>query len=344
MKILYGVQTTGNGHLSRAKEMIPLLKSMGHDVQVLFSGQANQNLFQDIAIFNPHNVCKGFTFFTFEGKINYFKTIKSIDISRFYRDIRSYRSCRFDLVITDFEPISARIAKQNNIPSIGIGHQYAFLHRIPRIKTYNPFPYFILKNFAHPLFPIGLHWHHFNQPILPPIIPKYLTNKETISNKILVYLPVEDKNAVESILKTIQSYDFYIYGHSKVDLDIENLHYRQYSRANFLTDLSDCYGVICNAGFELPSEALYLGKKLLVKPLHGQMEQESNALAIAQLNIGIVTKTLHTNVILNWLNNAQNLSLVRYPNDSSEKIATWINKGNWHNLNPLLESAWEIRY
>lgn len=45
-------------------------------------------------------------------------------------------------------------------------------------------------------------------------------------------------------------------------------------------DLTDCSGVIANAGFARSSESLYLGKKLLVKPLEGQLEQESNGLAL----------------------------------------------------------------
>ena len=34
MKILYGVQATGNGHISRSREVIRNLKNMGQDVQV----------------------------------------------------------------------------------------------------------------------------------------------------------------------------------------------------------------------------------------------------------------------------------------------------------------------
>ena len=37
MKILFGIQGTGNGHLSRAKEIIPLLMQYG-EVDLLISG------------------------------------------------------------------------------------------------------------------------------------------------------------------------------------------------------------------------------------------------------------------------------------------------------------------
>ena len=38
MRILYGVQTTGRGHLTRARPMVAALKARGHDVHILFSG------------------------------------------------------------------------------------------------------------------------------------------------------------------------------------------------------------------------------------------------------------------------------------------------------------------
>ena len=37
MKILYGIQTTGNGHLTRAKEVISILKKRA-EVDVVLSG------------------------------------------------------------------------------------------------------------------------------------------------------------------------------------------------------------------------------------------------------------------------------------------------------------------
>ncbi|RYY68461.1 MAG: glycosyl transferase, partial [Chitinophagaceae bacterium] len=37
MKILYALQATGNGHISRASEILPILETMA-DVDVLLSG------------------------------------------------------------------------------------------------------------------------------------------------------------------------------------------------------------------------------------------------------------------------------------------------------------------
>ena len=39
MNILYGVNATGNGHISRSRITISELKKRGHNVTVLFSGR-----------------------------------------------------------------------------------------------------------------------------------------------------------------------------------------------------------------------------------------------------------------------------------------------------------------
>jgi len=336
MRILYGIQATGNGHISRSKEIIRILKLIGHDIQVIFSGR-NQNLLRETDIFEPFVVYRGLTFITSQGRIKFLKTASQLNFIQFYRDILSFDLSDYNLVITDFEPVSAYIAKRNNIPSIGIGHQYAFYYNIPFINT-NSLSYFILRYFAPVDYSIGLHWHHFGQPILPPIIPDSLTSREVKKDKILVYLPFEDKDGVSLVLQNITTHHFYIYNNFEKIKDVNNLHYRSYTRSGFLSDLSDCHGVICNAGFELPSEALHLGKKILVKPLLGQIEQESNALSLSQLKLGIAINKLKIETIQNWLNSPSNKPM-KYPN-VAEHIAKWIDSGCWDDITNLAQSLW----
>jgi predicted glycosyltransferase len=82
----------------------------------------------------------------------------------------------------------------------------------------------------------------------------------------------------------------------------------------FKHDLVQASAVISNAGFELISEALLLQKKILVKPLHGQMEQASNALALCTLQLAQRTDVLTTEVIANWLAADKAPQQVQYPN------------------------------
>ena len=341
MKILYGVQATGNGHICRSREVIANLKRLGHDVRVLFSGNIPA-LIHETEVFEPYEVRKGLTFVTRKGRLKYLETAAQLRFAHFMRDIRSYDAAGLDLVITDFEPISARIAKRNGIPSIGIGHQYAFTYDIP-MTVGNPLGLFILRNFAPAEYMVGLHWQHFNQPILPPIVPDHFPESWSAGEKnILVYLPFEDLEETGNILRDIGSHTFRIYhGSCNEAVERKNLHFLPYSRDGFLRDLCECNGVICNAGFELPSEALYLGKKILVKPLGGQIEQESNALVLAQLGLATVVAKLDESRVREWLtrNNDSTARGMHYPN-VAEHLAAWIDSRRWNDVAELAESVW----
>jgi len=337
MKILYGVQTTGNGHISRSREVIQELKKLGHDVQVILSGHDPYRL-KEVAVFKPATMCRGLTFSTFRGKIRYLTTAVNLKLFQLYRDIGSFDATGFDLVINDFEPISARIARRHDLPSIGIGHQYAFCHPIP-MEGDTFLSRWVMNHFGPTDHPIGLHWHHFNHPILPPIVPGHLRGRQkVIRKKILVYLPFEHLADILRLLTPLKNWDFYIYGLADSSENLGHLHFRAFSRSGFLKDLEECTGVICNAGFELPSEALHIGKRLLVKPLTGQMEQASNALAIAQLHKGWVMPELRRNTVERWLE-SPSPEPMGYPH-VARLIAEWIDRGKWQDVWQLARSAW----
>jgi uncharacterized protein (TIGR00661 family) len=341
MKILYGVQTTGNGHISRSREVIRELKSLGHEVQVLLSGR-KPAMPSDLQDFTPYQAFEGLTFSSNRGRLQYFQTAFSLKFFQFYRDIAAYDVSGFDLVITDFEPLSARIARRKSIPSIGLGHQYAFFHDIPKSGA-NPLASFVIKNFAPVDYPVGLHWYHFNRPILPPIVPHKIGNgyngHQQIGNKILVYLPFERLADILTLLHPFDRYEFFIY--HRLDQPGENghIHLRPYSRAGFLKDLVECSGVISNAGFELASESMSLGKKILVKPLAGQMEQLSNALVISSLKMGMAMARLNMASVAKFLDRPTRVP-AKIPN-VARLVAEWVESGYWEDVEGLAHKVWQ---
>jgi uncharacterized protein (TIGR00661 family) len=337
MKILYGVQATGNGHISRSRELIKALKEKGHDVHVIFSGRDPKDLW-DVQDFEPFRVFKGFTFVTRKGKVSYLRTAGKLGLFSFFSDVKGFDARDYDLAVTDFEPLTARIAKRWKLTCIGVGHQYAFQHNIP-VSGRNLPAMAIIKNFAPSDYPLGLHWHHFNCRILPPVVPQ-INISETCSehNKIVVYLPFEDLDEIKTLLEPLTDGRFYIYAGVELPLDDRHIHIRPFSRQRFLDDLMTCEGVISNAGFELASESIHLGKKILVKPLKGQLEQGSNALALRELNLGTVMFCLDRSVIKRWLE-VEKPAPANYP-DVAGIIAEWISSGCWDNNAELVTRAW----
>lgn len=338
MNILYGVQTTGHGHFVRSSTMIKKLKERGHTVYTVLSGPKLKEGW-DLSPFEPYQFLRGLTFITEKGKVKILKTAQQLDFVKFFQDILSYKDIdHIDLVITDYEPITARIARLNKLPSIGIGHMYSFAYKVP-IASFNPFTFAIMRWFAPVKYPIGLHWYHYNQAILPPTIPEDVQlSNATQENKILVYLGFEDMDDIKEFLRPLDSHQFYIY--SKVDQpeDDGHLHIRPFSREGFQKDLAESSGVIANAGFSLASEALHLGKKLLLKPVKGQIEQTSNALALLRLELGSVMDSLNTEAVREWLTfppiEPMNYSKV------TEPFLDWVESGDWNNTKALIEQTW----
>ena len=323
MKIFYGVQGTGNGHITRARVMAKALAAAGMDVTYQFTGRPADKYF-DMEIFNGYQLRDGLTFNTHNGKVSYLKTARDAKLITFIKDVKSLDLSGYDLILSDYEPITSWAAKQQKKTILGIGHQYAFRHNVPK-KGHDPLADFVMNNFAPTERNVGLHWHHFGQPILPPIIDLSKHSKPAIKNKIVVYLPFEDQNEVIRHLASFENFNFHCYAPDVVRSEYAHIICHPLSRENFQKDLLDCVGVIGNAGFELSSEALQLGKKLLIKPLHKQMEQISNAAALQQLGYGHVMDDLDVAAIERWLDDV-NAVQVTFPN-VAEILVTWVQDG-----------------
>lgn len=115
MKILYGVQGTGNGHIARARAMSKAFES--HDVQVdfLFSGRAPEKYFS-MEAFGDYQTRRGFTFVTEKGSVNYAKTALNNNLIHFFKEVNQLNLAPYDLIINDFEPVTAWAARQQNKP------------------------------------------------------------------------------------------------------------------------------------------------------------------------------------------------------------------------------------
>jgi len=337
MKILYGVQGTGNGHTTRARIMAKAFAKVGAEVDWVFSGRKRNDYF-DMEIFGNFQSYQGLTFATEQGKIHYLKTLLSSNFSQLYQDIKHINVEGYDFIVNDFEPVTAWAARRSGKKVIGLSHQNAFLYDIPKAGS-NIFVNWFMHNFAPVTTPIGLHWHHFDQPILPPLVEHFHYRNCATEKHYLVYLPFSNPKDIEPQLREFPEYDFYIYQAVPAAYDDENIHVRPFSRNNFQEDLHRCEGVICSAGFELPSEAIHLGKKVLVQPVEGQMEQKSNALALKQLGLGYSTDHFDMNTLSEWLRTKPPITPRNYP-DVAKALVDWLLAGGG-DIKNLQQALWE---
>lgn len=338
MKILYGVQGTGNGHIARARMMAKHFSKRNIDVQYLFSGRAADKYF-DMEPFGDFELRHGLSFVTKDGKIQTLDTLLTAKPLQLLKDVRQLDVSGYDVIMTDFEPVTAWAGKLKGKPVVGMGHQYAFGYPGVPQSGVNFHNQLIMKYFAPANHRLGLHWHHFNAPILPPIINPE-EQRLSVDRHIVVYLPFENQAVVTESLKTLTDWQFIQYSPDLSDGEDGNVSLRKTSLHGFKQDLCSAKGVICNSGFELLSECLHMGLPALTKPVSGQSEQLGNAAALQQLGHAVVMPEFNVAVIRNWLADIPQQQPQQYP-DVAEAICDWLLEGSWQNSTGLVESLWQ---
>ena len=320
MKVLYAIQGTGNGHVSRANEIIPLLQNKC-ELDILISGtQADVGIIQPVK-YNR----KGFSFiFGKKGGIDFYKTIKQFQSKRFLNEIKNLPVQEYDLVINDFEPISAWACKIKNVPCIAMSHQYAVLHPAsPKPAKADPFSWMVLKYYAPCKTGVGFHFKSFAENIFTPVIRSEIRNA-TLTNlgHYTVYLPAYDDDKLVSFFSKFKNVQWQIFSkHTKKTYRLNNCCIQPVSAAAFTISFTSCAGILCGAGFETPAEALYMGKKLLIVPMKHQYEQHCNAAGAAELGVPVIKKLKkkYVHLVDAWINDSKVIQ-VDYQDETSKII------------------------
>ena len=320
MKILYAIQGTGNGHLSRAKEIVPALLKRGH-VDILVSGYQSEVDFP-FTITYQYN---GFGFcFGKNGGIDFVKTFKKNSLLRLFKEIKKCPVEKYDLVINDFEPVSAWAAYFKGVRSISLSHQ-GILHSagVPRPSQRSVFGHFIIKNYARCWMNYGFHFKKYNKTIFAPIIRSDIRLlKRKSKDHYTVYLPAYSDENIIKVLSKIKGVKWKVFSkNTQKYYQKKNVYIKPINAQKFEKSMASCQGVLCGAGFETPAEALYLNKKLMVIPMKNQIEQHFNAQALKELGVPVL-KTLkrkHISKVKKWIKSTERVQL-DFPNETQKII------------------------
>ena len=298
MKILYGIQLTGNGHITRSIKIITALKSAGFDVDIITSGSNSQ-------LKLPFEIKKQFQglsfFYNKKGGIDWIKTLLSLKLKQFLSDLK-YDVSSYDLIISDFEPVSAWSARKFNKKSLGIGNQYSFRSKkTPRPFFKDIFSELFIKFFAPCKEHIGINYEKYDKFITLPIINDDFLNKKVTDKKFyLIYLPSMSSKFISDQINTYGTGNWKVYSPDVLkDVTDGIVKLKKLDKEKFSKDLLNCSGVITASGFSTTSEALVLGKKLWSIPIKGQYEQLCNAKALKKM--GILTDDLNSDKLFEWI-------------------------------------------
>lgn len=302
-RIVYALSGQGRGHTSRGLAIAAALRDRGHEI--LFCGGATaRDILEDqnepiVSVPALRQVMKA-------NRVQYGRTLwcngktllrASAVVNRLETAFRAFGP---DLLITDFEAFSPHAARRLGLPVLSFNHQQVVTemkYRLPlrywpgKLLTTAAIRLIAPRDPAHVLltsFFFGDLKHPARTTLVPPIIrPAVQTLTPSTGDHVLVYFNHADgaQNAID-VLGQVDA-QFIVYCDTPAAASLPaNVTCKSPCLDGFLDDLAASRAVICTAGFTLISEALYLGKPLLVAPNGGIFEQTLNALFLKREGLG----------------------------------------------------------
>lgn len=297
-KIVYGVSGEGSGHSSRAREMLNHLVGQGHECRVVSYDRGYANLKDDFEVFET----EGLQIHSVENQVSVTKTFVD-NIARLSDGFSKLRQLRHevfkafqpDVVVTDFEPMTAYLANHYELPLITVDNQHRMRYMAYSCPDHLRQSAMVTETVIRLIVPkpdVSLVTTFYVGKVtndrtflFPPILRSAITDvAPTRGNHIVVYL-TQSFDAVLDMFSGFPREKFIVYGHDKT-LEQGNVSYREFDANGFVADLASCKAVIATAGFTLMTEALHYGKPIMALPMGGQFEQELNGLLLAESGYG----------------------------------------------------------
>ena len=307
-RIVYGVAGEGFGHSSRSHLIGQYLIDAGHDVLFVASRKSLRYLRKHFG--RRVHEAFGLSLVYEDRNLSPLRTVATnlstyidhrISIGSFCANVLE----RFgpDVVVSDFEPVSAWWAWRRGVPFVSVNHQHLLtmcgLQHVPghwlarfnanvvtRCHYVGAAAYIILNFFQAPI-------RNAQAVLAPPVVrPIVQATEPTPGQHIVVYTSDASwNNALLDVLRSFGDQPFRVYGFDR-DEQIGNCRLRRTSTEGFVADLAGSRGVIATGGFTLISECLHLRKRMLVLPIQGQYEQVVNAHYAEKLGLGLHRRRL----------------------------------------------------
>lgn len=302
MRIIYSLSGQGFGHGARSKEVIRHLIRAGHKVKIFTYGQSLFMLekeFGDEAIFEIPGLVLNYK----KNKLAYFKTAWSNmkKVTKQARDWKkisgAFNDFNPDVVITDFEPLIAILAKAKRKPLISIDNQHQLTNT--EIELQDSYKKELLaENVVIKSLVWGAKYYLVTSffktkpikektEVFAPIIRKEVMDLQvSAGDYYLVYQGAD----FEHIFPMLSSLDgkFVVFGPHAEKVE-GNVEYKGFATAEWLKYLAGAKAVIGTAGLSLMCESIYLKKPYLALPIKGQIEQIINAQYLERLGFGLFT-------------------------------------------------------
>lgn len=325
-KILYAIQGTGNGHVARALEIVPMLKQYAQ-VDVLLSGNQSEIDLPFTVDFQKRGLVM---LYSKRGGVSFWKTLFNTNLVKLFSEVFTLPVKQYDLVVNDFEFTSAWACRLKRVKCVGVGHQASFIsEKVPLPEKKNPIGATVLKHYAPANAHLGYHFDTFDSFIKTPVIRNGIRQMQVSdAGHYTVYLPAFQDEKLLKKLKKLKHFQWQVFSKQTKEAYIsKNVSVFPVSNTGFIESFRSCHGVLTSAGFETPAEALFLGKKLFVIPIRHQYEQYCNAEALKTLGIPVVDDLKKENLkkLKKWCKRGEPIK-IDYPDTTEHDLISFLNK------------------
>ncbi len=311
MKIFFGVQTEGNGHITQAIAVKQFLNAKGHTISNVFAATKKKGLSKYFTDEFDVTQYEGFDFvFDLKGRVVIWKTmIKNTWelpklICSFVKICNIIRKEKPDVIVNYYEPlVGLTTLFFPKIKYISIAHQYAMT--LPAYVAVSGFPvqklFLRILNYVTSIgaIKIALSYYEFTDKtviVCPPILRRssYIRSDKQ-EDFVLVYLM--DEGMLDVLIEQAKKHpDTKIECFTKLTKEITNcppnLLVRQLDGYAFQERMRVCKAAVCSGGFETSAEAIYQNKPLFMVPMPNHYEQFANCTDAYLHNFAVFSDTI----------------------------------------------------
>ncbi|MBX3440971.1 MAG: hypothetical protein KF774_01100 [Planctomyces sp.] len=310
MRVLYGCNTQGQGHLGKAAVLVPALLARGHEVRVVSSGPRPPEHYR----FPGHLHVAGLEYAIEAGRADIARTARdwlrsSPQLLASLRQVRRLvADFQPELILSDFEPFTASPLISPPCEVVSVCRQAALLD--PAIST--PPPTTRAAHLARTVIRLfllgadrrlGYHYAPESRRCLPPIIrPELFLLRPEPGNHVLIYnhhyvLEGEAERLIR--WASDRRMEVRAYGFTSVPRGrIGYVRFQPSSRSQMLLDMATARAIATTSGLTTPAEGFLLHKPVCVVPLPGQWEQQANAAHLENLGMAVASSAWDYNRLL----------------------------------------------
>ncbi|MER5361291.1 glycosyltransferase family protein [Streptomyces sp. NPDC002785] len=357
LNVIIGVNGIGMGHTVRQSVIAQYLRDRGHRVRIVTNGQSRAEYFRDLGFLAWDGWMP--TLLARDDRIHARDAVRANmreapgGLLRHLQLRRAVRNSGVpDVFVTDYEPNTPRLAYHFGRPLISIDQQSKYRHldlpalgRYARTADEQRLRYFaprVDRSFICSYVPLAAEDRRveFIAPVVPDLVRSAPVTTEPLVtayfSRYFDHGPEESVRELASVFRqSVPDRTLRIYtqptelrslrGYADARVEI-----RAFDREAFIADMARSEVVFSNAGFNLISEALVLGKPVHLVPLP-TYDQHWCAKVIDEAELGTAAPRIEQPAVLDFLARGRALhdNVVRHRDlylstDPRERIASYL--------------------